>query len=366
MQKLGGGVCLCLALVGALWLWLEAHSPRPVEAAELPGPSIDSSSVRQAQPPAAVVLEWEGAPARVPSPVLAVSVPVPVSLPADAPAPVTESQLLRWIEDLRDDEVNWNATRAAYELWSHLEQAKPLLLAALRSPDAQQRGLAGYILSDLPLTDPAEQRALAGVLAESLEHPQHFPREVRSAAGELVHTYTLSFSLEQNAYAAFQLHGEYRALALPTIERIWRRADDERGREAGYLLAFERGGRMRYEVAQRAVEHLVDNQIGGDAVISLRTLTRLGSEALPVVLDALPGPDPQSEQLLGHWLSYFAPEHRQSRRLSGRQLGGLGFWYGDWVLAEREHCGLGSSPPAPELELATMEEEFPPEEPSEY
>lgn len=360
MRTVGVVLCLCGTLIVGLMSWMRAGGPAVVEAAAIDVQPVPATTP---DPQPVVVLEWEGAPARVAPP------PVEVALAEEQPErtePASEQDLLRWIEDLRDDEVNWNATRSAYALWRHVKQAKPLLMAALRSPDAQQRGLAAYILTDLELTDPAEKHALVDVLAESYEHPRFFPREVRNGTGEVTRTYSLAVSLEDNAYIAFRINAEYRDMARPVIERVWSHADDERGRDAGYLLAHDRLGRTRFAIAQRAVDHLVDNEVEGDAVISLRTLTRLGPEAIPVVLDALPGRDSQAQQLLGHWLSYFAPEHRLASRLSGKQIGKLGFWYGDWVLAEWERCEWERVPPVPETELATMDEEFPAGESGEY
>jgi hypothetical protein len=160
--------------------------------------------------------------------------------------------------------------------------------------------------------------------------------------------------LATNAAIAFQTFPEYRALAQPALERVWLRADDCDGRLAGYILAHDANGRMRFAIAQRAIDHLVDNKFEGDAVISLRTLTRLGPEALGVVLDALPGKDAQQQALLGHWLSYFALDHQQARRLTPRHLKRMGFMCGDWVLAEWERMSH-RNPPAVDTASDTPE-----------
>lgn len=327
----------CAAFVGSLWAWLEPSRAHSVAAAELlPQPVVPTES----EPRSAAVLESESTPARALNPVM-IGATAPEETEPE-PQPVTEAQLQAWIEDLRDDDRNWNAVRAASHLWIHFRQAKPLLLQALDSTDAQQRSLAAYVLTDRPLDEPRQMHRLVWVLAESFENPQYFPRKVSGADGE--RECQLSVDLATNAAIAFQTFPEYRALALPAIERVWQREDDDHGRRAGYILAHDARGRLRYAVAQRAVEHLVDNEIDGDAVISLRTLTRLGPEALGVVFDALPGRDQQQQALLGHWLSYFSPDHRQARRLTARHWGRMGFSYGDWVLAEWERMDLPSVP----------------------
>ncbi|MHC4894477.1 MAG: hypothetical protein ACYTFV_14240 [Planctomycetota bacterium] len=188
-------------------------------------------------------------------------------------------QLAAWLEDLRSDDVAWNATDAASRLThairrkSNRERLRPLAEPLLYSDDRQQRLLVTTLMLRLenrarsagdgyvphPLV---EERAL-----EWLAHPESLGYDCRGLTPKAIHART--FCVNQGYALHDRLAGKLRS------------GDEEVQFYAALLLGAQGVERYAPTIASILVPHLADNRIDEDALEAAFALKQLGSAVLP-------------------------------------------------------------------------------------
>lgn len=189
------------------------------------------------------------------------------------------------VNDLRDDDIRWNASAA----WSELVRLPPGRIAslegALGSRDAQQRQFAGAILRQRCEAGRASpSAALFDVTVESMRS------DVRAnfvgTAAEPLRGTTLRFLVERAKDAAPALR---RALA----------SDDRQQRVfAAFALAPVARTDEAAAIVQELAPLLANNDRLGDALLASHALYRLGAASLPALRYWRPYVDDQARALI--------------------------------------------------------------------
>jgi hypothetical protein len=222
------------------------------------------------------------------------------------PAPVDQATIARLIADLADDDVRWNAHRAMWRLRKIGSAAEEQLEAALFSHDWQQRQIAAHCLRGLEGYEPSDR--MLEVTVEGLRDddlPSEGRRDHRGA-------YTYVFNAKSGTE---YLLGHAEAAGPFLLDGL--RSDDAQQR---FLSAFILGHAGLTsglpEGAPILLEHLRDNDIGGDAIMSAAALYRFGPDVMPHLLAALPDADAQQAQLVNLILLDLTdpPENEQELR----------------------------------------------------
>lgn len=192
-------------------------------------------------------------------------------LPRDGAVP--EAVLRATIDDLRTDDRGWNALHARWYLHSHLEEAKPLLIEALRSDDPQQRREVMTLLRNIETTG----ETLDALLRMSVD-------DLRSGSGRGA------------AHAGFQFLLKHAEVAEPLL------ADGMRNEDARVRLLCAaiagcggRGDLMAMSTPILAT-HLADNEITGDAIVAARGLAGFGVEVVTLLEPYRRSADEQQRQ----------------------------------------------------------------------
>jgi hypothetical protein len=290
-------------LAGFGWWWsADDGSGDEVRAASRvsvdPAPAEPASEALQAEPRSRPEAPAEPATRRVIE--LPEAAPEPAqATPAESPrrwSPPDETtdQLAAWLDDLRDDDVAWNATRAssnltyAIRLRDNRDRLRPLAEPLLYSSDRQQRLLVTTLLMRLEtLASSAgdgrvphplvEQRAL-----EWLARPEELGTNCRGLTPNAF--YARTFCLRQGP----AMHGRLadKLSSSDAMERFY----------AALLLGTQGVDLYASEIAAVLVPHLADNRIEEDALEAAHSLKKLG----PAVLQWLPavGVDEQQTTLL--------------------------------------------------------------------
>ena len=177
---------------------------------------------------------------------------------ADEPPP-TVAEL---VEDLRDDDTDWNCLYALGELRELGLKAKPELEKALESTDLQQRQAAAVLLSGIKGYEPTEKMLV--VLVEGLANDQ-FPYEHRFQRDG---SYTYLF----NASCGVTFLAEH----AESAEALLINAMESKDLQQRFLAAVALGFGGRSKGARRGAEilipHLRDNRIPCDAVLAAGAL----------------------------------------------------------------------------------------------
>lgn len=199
------------------------------------------------------------------------------ALPEAAQAPPDAATLAALLDDLRDDDVRWNAATATHRLRSLLRGSasraatEAALLGALGSLDFQQRYFAALVLwsADPPCVDPRLLRVSVDVLCGGrlVGSPQHLGALRSHLAAPI------------NRAVAFLL--EHAEAAEPFLLPVVRQQRDE---EARFLAAFvlARGGRTHLadSLVPALIPRLQDNRVDQDAQMAMNALVSLGDRAL--------------------------------------------------------------------------------------
>lgn len=192
-------------------------------------------------------------------------------MPRDGEAP--EALLRATIEDLRSDDVGWNSHRARWYLSDHLEEAKALLIEAMRSDDAQQRRAVMVLLRGTEISGDAFQ----ALLRMSFD-------DLRSGTSGTA------------AGAAFDYLLRHVDAAEPVLFEGMQ-GDDARQR---LLCATLAGCATRSDLMSLAVpilaHHLANNEITGDAIVAARGLAGFGLEVVPLLEEYRRSSDEQQRQ----------------------------------------------------------------------
>lgn len=200
----------------------------------------------------------------------------PRTVPSTQPA---TAELRTLVTDLADDDIKWNATTAMAALRRIGAPAAPLLEEGLYSSDAQLRTYCELLLRGM---DGPPTSALLEAVVDRLssERPRDFSSAMKAVQPRVLY-------LEKHTRAA-----------LPYLYRGLRSEDASQRFLCAYLLACDGDTFTIAETCPLLIEHLADNQIAGDALMSAHALYRLGAPALPFVRGAMGQTSGQALSLL--------------------------------------------------------------------
>lgn len=177
------------------------------------------------------------------------------------------------VQDLRSDNRDWNELESYGWLANHVEEAKPLLIEAMASDDAQQRRDAMELL---------RRTTTDGAVFDSL---------LRMSVQDL-----RSDDREYNAYGGFIFLLKHASAAEPLLRQAMA-GDDAQQR---LLSAAVAGCAAQRDLMSQAVlilvSHLADNHIEGDAIVAARALAGFGEEVVPLLQPYRASGDPQQRQ----------------------------------------------------------------------
>lgn len=182
------------------------------------------------------------------------------------------------IEDLRDDDVRWNAIKAWYGIVELEEPPVEALHAALDSDDWQQRQLAADLLWRFARDDRAGRRFAPYVTSRLIAVTIEGLRDDDSATSQVPGERDLQLFNAANGFRVLAKHAELAREQL--VEGL-----DGEDYQQRFLCALALGtggvGSESERVAAILVPHLADNDIPDDAKWSARALFMLGAEAIP-------------------------------------------------------------------------------------
>lgn len=272
-----GAAALAVALVGATW-WLRNDHP-PVDLAM----HIDAAEDRApAAAPVDAVLAV-GAGDRV----AAVQAEFAAAA-SPAAAPVSDVEVFRLVEDLRDDHVAKNAERAIPRLVCLPAGSVHALETALVSFDVQQRHLAARVLRRRAeqYGDGSSQQLLE-VTVEGLG----------AGLAEQLALRQLCMAWDPPADCTRFLAGRA-PMAVEPLRRAVAYGDAQQRFLAAWLLAAAGEERDAAAICRELLPHLAHNDVQGDAVMAANGLLRLGDAALPTLRAWRPWVDEQARSLI--------------------------------------------------------------------
>ena len=204
------------------------------------------------------------------------------------PPPADARSIDRYIADLADDDVRWNAHRAMSRLRRIGLTAEAQLEAALHSHDWQQRQLAAHCLRGLEGYEPSDR--LLEVTVEGLRDDD-LPVETRRGRQT---AYTCVYNAARGAPYLLRHATQAEVYLLEGLG-----SDDEQQRFLCACILGHAGLQSGIpDGVPVLLEHLRDNDIPGDAMLSTAALYRFGLEVMPHLLAALPEADDQQARLI--------------------------------------------------------------------
>jgi len=199
------------------------------------------------------------------------------------------------IEDLKDDDVRWNADFAVDELCRRFqddEQVVEALKQALHSKDYQQRQLAGYVLM-LPeeVIDLSHHRRLLEVAVEALQD-DNMPCDPDGRT----YTYTRNY----NCDTAMRYLLDHHENAVGLLQMALQSEDWQQRFCAAYILAVKQAEppEDRSCVIQVLLDHLRSNEIARDARCAVYALYQMGPEIQGAFPELSQINDPQQKKLI--------------------------------------------------------------------
>jgi len=202
------------------------------------------------------------------------------------PPPSNETASL--IADLADDHQPWNAIHAMSRLEKHGRAAAAQLEAALDSADWQQRQLAAHLLRAIKRDRPTDR--LLQVTVEGLAD-DHLPREQRPDRPQ---SCVFVFNATEGTRYLLVHAGRAEQYLVEGLQ-----SPDAQQR---FLCAFVLGrsglaGAIDV-AAPLLIDHLRDNDIANDAMMSATALYGFGVDVLPYLAAAVKDSDQQQFELL--------------------------------------------------------------------
>lgn len=203
-----------------------------------------------------------------------------------------DERIVGWVSDLRDDGIAGNAIAALRRLVRLPPGSIAELQQSLASPDPQLRHFAAGVLR--ARCQLHKDRVTEGLLRVSVEALRSDLGPVSMAAfstriGPLLQGTTMF--LAEHAAAAHDL-------LVPQLAS----SNKQQRFLSAYLLAqSELRERTRWQanrIAHELVEHLVDNEVEGDAMMATNGLYQLGADALPVLSGSRRYLDEQGRKLV--------------------------------------------------------------------
>ncbi len=195
-----------------------------------------------------------------------------------------------YIDDLRNDEIPWNADNAIAHLTRIGLPAVPRLNVALDSSDYQQRQLAAHILRQI-LDNTAFQGfipsdRLLAITAEGLRSdtlPFDPGDDTRPAHGLYVN----------NAREGMDFLAHFPLRAQPDLLRAMRSSDQQARFLAAVIATQSDPPVLLSDAAPILISHLKDNAIGEDAKFAASALKAAGPIAIPYLQSAAHSTDDQ-------------------------------------------------------------------------
>lgn len=185
------------------------------------------------------------------------------------------------VRALAQDSIRWNAGDAVHKLLHAGPDVRDELERALASPDEQQRHLAAYVLRH---RDDSSAPALFEASVEAL--------------GRVWFAGYHETLIHRPAVDAFRWLVSRGAEPAVFLRRGLDSADGQRQLLCAYLLARSGAEASQSVVARVLVEHLGDNHIQGDAVLSANGLWLMGQRSLGDIRYARRWADRQALALL--------------------------------------------------------------------
>lgn len=202
-----------------------------------------------------------------------------------APVPSGNREAIRnHIQNLRDDDIKWNAHEAANRLMDLDCEAVPYLEEALRDPDPQARHIAANLLRQI-CPEHVPSQTLLDVTLALLNSPND------EYAGELVYPILAYAYLNQS-----NIYPHARSRLVAQLSHV-----DPRVRlYSSLIVANQKETAFASSLVRTLLPHLSDNDLKGDAAAAAYALRQLGNAALPYLVSARSGStDPQQKELLG-------------------------------------------------------------------
>lgn len=256
------------------------------------------------------------------------------------PTPAEREEYRRLVRLLRDDDVPWNAWRAFDRLGSCTRRAAPWLRLALRSDDRQQRQSAASLLRRIgqPPREALLQACVEAleddgrVLLRPFENPSEIVERIQIVKDVDCAEHAEYWSSERQYSMVIENDPELACLLArgsgissnATDSVRWFLDNHDRIRSAAPWLKAQLGGqdlqaaflstlllaRVAHTDDERdllvpiLVGSLMDNDIGGDAVLACQALYRIGRPCVPMLRSLLLKTDLQGELLLRHVISH--------------------------------------------------------------
>jgi hypothetical protein len=224
------------------------------------------------------------------------------------------------VDGLRDDDVKWNATAAAEELYRRMhdplqfsEVVQELELALL-SADGQQRGIATGLMQSLsrirhPGVAPyVPSERLLDLTADALDYWDCWigGSWIR---GSLNDEKSVAFTIDHLERMEERL--ARKLVTVPVKQRFIH----------AYILARERREHLAYLAVPVLVDRLRDNWVRDDALMSMEALYRLGPAAIPWLRNAHAYADHQQQGCIDLLLwEYADPAVTREERARRRHL----------------------------------------------
>lgn len=193
------------------------------------------------------------------------------------------------VEDLRSDDIPWNADQASWALVRLGPDALGCIEAALASPDVQQRELAAATLMRIDGYTYAPSDAFLRVLVSRLARAGH------GAGAEDPCARVTDRLTEARTITELAPHAERVAKDLAGVLD----GPNPRARLLAAIVAVHAGlDALRPRAVARLVAHLGDNDLEDDAVLATAALVRAGEAARDDLEQAAAkGDDPQQRRL---------------------------------------------------------------------
>lgn len=213
---------------------------------------------------------------------------VGLAAPAWGQARPHSDEIASLIAELADDDQPWNAIHATWALHEQGGAAAAALQDALDSNDRQQRQLAAHLLRRIESYQPTDR--LLEVTVEGLADDS-LPREQRAGRR---HACVFVFNAKEGTL--YLLEHARRA------ERYLVEGLQSGDAQQRFLCAFilGRSGRTGAidDAAPLLIEHLRDNDIRNDAMMSAAALYGFGVDVLPYLAAAVKNADQQQFELI--------------------------------------------------------------------
>jgi hypothetical protein len=213
------------------------------------------------------------------------------------------------IHELRDDNVEWNAMGAAWQLRSLRIGAVPALERALHSPDWQTRQFAASILREHEWGDPSG--ALIAVTVEGLRSDD-LPDQRAEGSRRSAYSYV------NNGKEGVEFLAKHARSAVMEMSRALANGDDQQKLLCAVAAGLAGLDDLLPAAAPVLIEHLGGNDVGADATLAQAGLIGFGPRVVEYLSGAMDGGDVQRQKLLRRVLERVRREEYAAARAAER------------------------------------------------